>query len=699
MTQTLKLCAIAAIALLFATAFLTDTAASSDTTDSGPTWPISTGPDAASTEAAQQPPAKLEPRTDAVKAATRDVAIRFRAVVGAKPFRCGETYSGIGTTKSTITPTDFRFFVHNVRLVTDQGTEVPVALTQDRKWQYRDLALVDFENGQGPCSNGSSVTREIVAGTVPVGRYVGVRFTVGIPFDLNHEDPLLQPSPLNLTHMHWVWNGGYKFIRLDLKSTGAPQGLAFHIGSTNCTPNTSVQEPPAECAHANRTEVALTGFDPDVDSVAVDIAELLATANVDVNTPDTGPGCMSEPGDADCAPIFRSLGLPFGDAPGGTQSVFRVEKGVTRASATETAYVWRLPQKFPVPRVPADNPMSDAKVELGRYLFYDTRLSSTGKVSCGTCHEQARAFTDGRALAVGATGQVHPRNSMTLGNVAYSPTLTWANPHFRDVERQLLVPLFGEDPVEMGMAGKEKKLLKTLKGDQRYRAMFAAAYPGEADPFSIPNVARSIASFVRTMISGGSPYDTYRFGRVANGISVEAKRGEALFFSERLDCFHCHIGMNFSGPLVFEGLELEEAEFHNNGLYNIDGKGGYPPRNRGLFDVTGVPEDMGKFKAPSLRNLKFTAPYMHDGSLATLDDVIDHYEAGGRVIHAGKLAGDGRVNPYKNLFVKGFKLTPEERRELITFLMTLTDESFVTDPRFSNPFASQGASPKPSKSR
>ncbi|MBK6427872.1 MAG: hypothetical protein IPF82_17310 [Blastocatellia bacterium] len=157
--------------------------------------------------------------------------------------------------------------------------------------------------------------------------------------------------------------------------------------------------------------------------------------------------------------------------------------------------------------------------------------------------------------------------------------------------------------------------------------------------------------------------------------------------------------MNFSGPLVFEGLELDEAEFHNNGLYNIDGKGGYPPRNRGLFDVTGVPEDMGKFKAPSLRNLKFTAPYMHDGSLATLDDVIDHYEAGGRVIHSGKSAGDGRANPYKNLFVKGFKLTPEERRELITFLMTLTDESFVTDSRFSNPFASQPASPKPSKSR
>lgn len=686
MTQTPKLCAILVIALVLAIAFLPNTFAGT------PPVRIDTS------ESTRQAPSKLAPRADVAQAMQR-VTIRFRAVVGSKPFTCGDTYSDIGTTKSTITPTDFRFFVHNVRLVTDTGAETPVELTQDRRWQYRNLALVDFENGKGPCSNGSSVTREIVEGTVPAGRYVGLRFTLGVPFDLNHEDPLLQPSPLNLTHMHWVWNGGYKFLRLDLKSTGQPQGLAIHVGSTHCTPNTSMQEPPTECAHPNRTEVSLTGFDPDSDVIAADIGQLLASANVDANAEGTGAGCMAEPGDPDCGPIFRSLGLEFGGGAATGQTVFRVEKGVKRVAATESAFVWKLPTKFPTPRVPADNPMSNEKVELGRFLFYDTRLSSTGKVSCGTCHEQARAFTDGKPLAVGATGQVHPRNSMTLGNVAYSPTLTWANPHLRDVERQLLVPLFGEDPVEMGLAGKEKKVLKKLKADQRYRLMFSAAYPGESDPFTIPNVARAIASFVRTIITGGTAYDTYRFGRVANGISVEAKRGEALFFSERLDCFHCHIGMNFSGPLVFEGLELEESEFHNNGLYNIDGKGGYPPRNRGLFDITGVPEDMGRFKAPSLRNLKFTAPYMHDGSLKTLDDVIDHYEAGGRLTTSGKLAGDGRANPYKNLFVKGFKLTAEERSELIAFLMTLTDEAFVTDPRFSNPFSSAAAPAKASKSR
>ncbi|MCC6745114.1 MAG: di-heme enzyme [Acidobacteria bacterium] len=677
MSQTLKLSAIVAVALVFTATCLSITFAGPAPLDS----------DVTRTGNSRQASPKVEQRPGSNGSAARPFSIRFKAVVGAKEFRCGEAYSGIGTAKSTITPTDFRFFVHNVRLLTESGVEVPLALSQDKRWQYRDLALLDFENGRGPCSNGSAVTRETVEGTAPDGKYAGVRFTLGVPFDLNHEDPLLQPSPLNLTHMHWVWNGGYKFLRLDLKSTGQPQGLAIHIGSTSCTPNTSMQAPPAECAHPNRAEVSLTGFNPEADFIAVDIGQLLADANVDANAEGTGPGCMAEPGDPDCAPVFRSLGLPFGNVAGGTQTVFRVEKGVKRVVATDPAYVWNLPSKFPVPRVPADNPMSEAKVELGRYLFYDTRLSVNGKVSCGTCHEQSRAFTDGKSLAIGATGQVHPRNSMTLGNVAYSPTLTWANPHLRDVERQLLIPLFGEDPVEMGLAGKEKRVLKTLRADQRYRAMFAAAYPGENDPFSVPNVARAIASFVRTLISGGSPYDTYRFGRVANGISVQAKRGEALFFSERLDCFHCHIGMNFSGPLVFEGLELEESEFHNNGLYNIDGKGGYPARNRGLFDVTGVPEDMGRFKTPSLRNLKFTAPYMHDGSLATLDDVIDHYEAGGRLTASGKLAGDGRANPYKNAFVKGFKLTPDERADLIAFLMTLTDEGFVTDPRFSSPFS------------
>ncbi len=668
MIRTVKLCVIAAIALL-------------------PGWA------ALAKDVRQAAPSKPDVRVEPQAAATRKVTLRFKAAVGDRAFRCGETYPGVGATKSTIKPTDFKMFVHDVRLVDERGREVPVALDQDRKWQYKNLALVDFENGEGPCSNGSKDTHDVVTGTVPVGRYTGVRFTLGVPFDLNHEDPIVLPSPLNLTQMFWVWNSGFKFLRLDLTSTGQPNGLFVHLGSTNCTPSESVQDPPTSCAHPNRVAVSFSGFDPDADTIVADIARLLDGANLDANAEGTGAGCMSGPDDPDCGPIFRNLGLPFGDAAGGEQAFFRVEKGKARVAARDTAapYDWKLPAKFPMPRVPEDNPMTGDKVELGRHLFYDTRLSSTGKVSCATCHEQAKAFTDGRPQAIGATGQVHPRNSMSLANVAYSPTLTWANPGLRRIEAQVLIPMFGEDPVEMGLAGKEKKLLKTISADARYQALFAAAYPADPNPITVPNVAKALASFTRSLISGGSAYDTYRFGRVANGISVQAKRGEALFFSERLECFHCHIGLNFSGPLVFEGMEFEEAEYHNTGLYNVDGKGGYPKRNQGVFEFTGKPEDMGRFKAPTLRNLRFTAPYMHDGSVATLDAVIDNYEAGGRDVHSGKFAGDGRANPYKNAFVKGFQLTPEERAELVAFLMSLTDEKFVTDPRFSNPWVAEAA--------
>lgn len=668
MIRQIKLSILAVAAFGFALAFAVDRArCADDTTASAP---------------------KPTPQIEAAKPTPRKVSIRFKAMVGKAPFRCGDSYSGIGKTGTTIKPKDFRFFIHNLRLVDDRGNEVPVALDQDRKWQYRDLALIDFENGEGPCSNGTKVTHEAATGTVPMGRYTGVRFTMGVPFDLNHSDPLLLPSPLNLTQMYWVWNSGFKFLRVDMATSGHPQGVFVHLGSTGCSPSTSVQDVPDACAHPNRVEVALTDFDPDSDSVVADLERLFSGVDLDVDTDAADGACMAGPDDPDCAPVFRNLGLPFGDAAGGQQTFFRVEKGVVRTSAREAVatYTWDLPDKFPVPNVPEDNPMSNEKVELGRYLFYDTRMSSTGKFSCGSCHEQARAFTDGRARAVGATGQVHPRNSMTLANVAYAPTLTWANPGLRKIETQVLIPMFGETPVEMGLAGKEQKLVKTLKSDPRYQALFAAAFPGEADPVTVPNIAKSLACFVRTLISGRSQYDRYRFTRVADGISVPAKRGEALFFSERLECFHCHIGINFSGPLVFEGMEFEEAEFHNNGLYNIDGKGAYPTGNRGVYEITGNPDDMGKFKAPTMRNLKFTAPYMHDGSIATLDEVIDHYAAGGRDLHAGKFAGDGRANPYKNGFVKGFELTAEERHDLVEFLMTLTDEKFVVDPRFSNPF-------------
>ncbi|MBP8274149.1 MAG: metallo-mystery pair system four-Cys motif protein, partial [Acidobacteria bacterium] len=161
------------------------------------------------------------------------VKIAFAAVVGDKPFACGQSYAGIGTTKSTITVSDFRMFISGVSLIDAAGKATPVALTQDGKWQNGEVALLDFENGTATCSNGTPDVNAEITGTVPAGQYVGLRFDMGLPFDVNHRDPTKQPSPLNLTRLFWNWNGGYKFARIDMKTTGMPQGWVLHLGSTN----------------------------------------------------------------------------------------------------------------------------------------------------------------------------------------------------------------------------------------------------------------------------------------------------------------------------------------------------------------------------------------------------------------------------------------------------------------------------------
>jgi cytochrome c peroxidase len=362
-----------------------------------------------------------------------------------------------------------------------------------------------------------------------------------------------------------------------------------------------------------------------------------------------------------------------------------VGPSVPTIAQTGTPYQWNLPPSFPTPRVPSDNPMTQAKVDLGRHLFYDTRLSINGSYSCATCHQQERGFTDGRAVGIGATGDVLARNSMSLVNVAYSPVLTWANPNIRSLERQALIPMFNETPIELGLTGREGEVLNQLRADPRYQPLFRAAFPADADPFTLANLTKAIASFQRTMISGRSPYDRYLNGD-PSAVSDAVKRGEAMFYSERLECFHCHTGFTFTSAVDFVGLFSREIAYHNTGLYNIGGTGAYPPDNTGLIEFTGRPEDMGKFKAPTLRNIEVSAPYMHDGSIPTLDEAIDHYAAGGRTIHEGPYAGAGSDNPYKSGFIRGFELTPEERADVLSFLNSLTDREFLQDPRFSDPW-------------
>ena len=340
---------------------------------------------------------------------------------------------------------------------------------------------------------------------------------------------------------------------------------------------------------------------------------------------------------------------------------------------------WSIPKGFPRPYVPPDNPMSIAKVELGRYLFYDKHLSVNGKESCGSCHRQELAFTDGRARAEGTTGQVHPRSSMSLVNVAYVGRLTWANPTLDSLEEQALTPMLGEQPVELGLKGHEQEFLNTLRRDPLYQRLFLQAFRGSNDLYTLPNVTKAIAAFERTIVSMRSPYDRYRYGGESSAISASAKRGELLFSSsERGGCFQCHGGWNFTA-IRFEGSEENRGEGDpRSGFFNT-GVSLYEPPNRGLYEHTQRSEDIGKFRAPTLRNIALTAPYMHDGSIATLEEVLDHYSAGGKMEH-----------PNKSHILRPFRLTDSEKHDLIEFLRSLTDEELLLDPRWSDPWPAMG---------
>ena len=375
--------------------------------------------------------------------------------------------------------------------------------------------------------------------------------------------------------------------------------------------------------------------------------------------------------------LLASCGDSGGGGGGGAEAA---------GGGENTSWQWGVPPGFPKPRVPEDNPMTEEKVALGRKLFYDVRISENETQSCGSCHLQELAFTDGRPHGIGSTGEVHPRSSMGLTNVAYLSALTWANPILDRLEEQARLPLFGENPIELGFAGREDELLARIAADADYPAEFSAAFPEEADPISILTVTRAIAAFERTLISANSPFDRFAYGGDPTALSESAKRGRDIFFSEETECFHCHGGFNFSDSVAHDGTAIVEVMFHNTGLYNLGGTGAYPEDNTGLYEVTGVLSDMGRFRAPTLRNIAKTAPYFHDGSAATLEEVIEHYAAGGRTIATGPNAGVGSENPYKSEFVTGFDLTTEQKADLVAFLEALTDESFLSNPQHSNPW-------------
>lgn len=345
------------------------------------------------------------------------------------------------------------------------------------------------------------------------------------------------------------------------------------------------------------------------------------------------------------------------------------------------AYHWQKPNWVPEPVVPNDNPMTTDKVELGRQLFYDLRLSANNKMACASCHSQEKGFTDGKALSPGVNDELGVRNAMSLVNLVYMPVLTWANPNQKQLEAQLLVPLFGAEPIELGLEGQEALLFQRLQADAKYPALFKKAFPAEKVAISLSTISKALASFERSLLSFNSPYDQYKYGGKPQAISAAAIRGEDLFFGDELECSHCHGGFNFTDNVQHKRLAYPEIGYHNTGLYNLDGKGAYPADNAGIRAITGDAADEGKFRSPTLRNIAVTGPYMHDGSINSLREVIvKHYAVKGRAVSDGQAP-----SPLRDPLIDGFKITDAEVDDLLAFLESLTDQSFLTNPRHADP--------------
>ena len=337
--------------------------------------------------------------------------------------------------------------------------------------------------------------------------------------------------------------------------------------------------------------------------------------------------------------------------------------------SVQADYNWSLPAGLSPPLVPANNPMTLAKVNLGEQLFFDKSLSFNFSMSCASCHQAEFAFAEPRQYAIGASGQPLKRNTQGLINVAYHSQLTWAHSGLNTIEQQLLIPLFADDPVELGISGHEEQVLARFQ-QAPYQAMFTAAF-GDSQ-ISFLRIVQALASYVRSLVSFNSAYDRYTYFAEDKALTADALRGMDLFFSDRLACFNCHSGINFNQPSEQQHRGSQLNAFHNTGLYNTDGQGSYPREDQGLIEFTLLPGDMGRFRAPSLRNVAITAPYMHDGSIASLNEVLDFYAAGGRAA--------GALNPLKSPLLKGFELSDREKHDLLAFLHSLTDKSFLRPP-------------------
>ena len=470
-------------------------------------------------------------------------------------------------------------------------------------------------------------------GEVPDGKYRALRFRVGVTPEVNHLDPnqISPDSPLHpmVNGLHWGWQGGFVFAAIE----GSRDGEAFSYHLAN---------------DGNSVEITLpVELETPRDAtlrIDFDLAPMFEVLE---------PGSShSRDGDPMVAKLIAAIGRGFSIAGVSSDSFQKLSMPDSTASIPQNATPYPLEISSRLPRVelPVDNPPTIEGVALGESLFLDQRLSGNNQQSCATCHDPKRGFSDPRTVSSGAEGQLGRRQSMPLMNLAWHDRFFWDG-RADSLRQQVLMPI--EDPTEMNQRMPE--LIEELRADAAMPPRFAAAF-GDAE-ISADSIAKALEQFTITRISQNSKFD--RAARRELDLSEQEKRGLELFVTEfdpannrrGADCFHCHGGNLFTS-----------RRFTNNGLEPSGG-------DSGRFESSGDRNDHGKFKTPSLRNVGLTAPYMHDGRFATLEEVVEHYNSG---IHRSDTL-DPNIAKHP---VEGLGLSEADKAALVAFLKSLTDEGF-----------------------
>jgi cytochrome c peroxidase len=482
---------------------------------------------------------------------------------------------------------------------------------------------------------------------LPAEEFRAIRFRVGLDAATNKSDPAIYPQdhPLHpeVNGLYWGWMNAYVSLAIEghwKPEDGGTRGFAYHVATEA---NAMMVELPVE----------FRGGGPVTLSISLDIGYILRG----IDFAKDGEATHSREGD----PLPRRLAASASQAfrvEGVSYDLFQPEKdiqAVEAAPAGTTPYRLAITQRFPRPILPQDNPLTKEGVALGERLFHDTRLSINNTQSCASCHSREHALADPRQFSTGAEGKTGKRNAMAIFNMAWHDGFFWDG-RAKTLRQQVLMPV--QDKVEMHET--LENVTAKLEKDEAMQAAFAKAF-GPAGITS-DRMARALEQFILTQVSQNSKFD--RAARKVAALTPEEARGLQLFTTEfdparglrGADCFHCHGGTLFSNH-----------KFTNNGLV-------LAADDVGRMAVTGVEGDRGKFKTPSLRNIALTAPYMHDGRFKTLEEVVEHYSTGVR--RTPTLDPNIAKHPEA-----GIQLSAEDKKALVAFLKTLTDEDFTDKDR------------------